>query len=233
MGITPQITPVQNERVNFPDSQLSSSDAIYLAEVSSHPNLTYWLRPRYDDRYFGTNIFNLTINKIQGPALDIIIPVGQFLNSSKKELQNFTIAMQVIINLTDGIDSNTTFLTVYCINVQGDVPTRTDNYTIDSGSATGNLSLVINYIATNDSIYDMHYTQLAVWAASDGPKQIPSGYIYNNTEVAWANDLLLAAGTTLHIPDVSVIPSFGFWFLIISLGIILLPYRRLKRGTRR
>lgn len=213
--------PIPSKNGQNSEYHINISDVINLNQVPTHPNLTYLLYPRFDNRYFGSNIFNLTIHKIQGPALDIIVPIGQILNASKKELQNMTIAKQEIINLSVGADTKSVLLTVYCITVRGAVPQHNDTYTISSKIATGDLLLVLSYI-NNNSLFDFHYTQLAVWAASDGPDQIPSGYIYNNTEVAWANALLAAASTSLVIPEIPVIPGFNYWLLMIGIcsGII-------------
>jgi hypothetical protein len=217
----------------YGDPQINlSSVVIPLNQVPTHPNLTYSLKSQYDDRYFGSDIFNLTIYKIQGPALDIIIPLGQFLNTIKSNLQNMTIAKPTFINLSADADSESILLTVYCINVRGDVPQRIDNYTIVNENATGYLYLILNYIYNNNSLYDFHYTQLAVWAATDGPNQIPSGYIYNNTEVVWANALLAAVGTPYVIPDVPTIPSFSLWLVIAGLGLSLLISLRRKEYGR-
>jgi len=226
-----QASPIQANRIQVSDNYLRQAASIPLNQVPSNPNLTYTLKPQYNDRYFGSNIFNLTIYKTQGPALDIIIPIGQYLNATKSNLQNMTIAKPTFVNLSADTDIKSILLTVYCINVRGDVPQRIDNYTIVNTIATGNLALILTYIHTN-SLYDLHYTQLAVWTASDGPDQIPSGYIYNNTEVAWANTLLAAAGTPYVIPDVPTIPSFTIGLVFAGLGIFLLFHKYiLRRGA--
>ncbi|MHA1267736.1 MAG: hypothetical protein ACTSRS_21045 [Candidatus Helarchaeota archaeon] len=193
-----------------------STSSILLNQVPSHPNLTYSLHPIYNDRYFGQNIFNLTITKIQGPALDIIIPLGQFLNTTATDFQNVTIARPLILNLTAGSVSNSTLLSVFCINLHGEVPSSIIPYIIDSTIATGDLALVLNYIH-NHSLFNLHYAQLAVWAISEGPTQIPSGYIYNNTEVQWANQLLADAGVATRIPEIPIIPGFEGLYLLITI----------------
>lgn len=212
------LSPVPQPKMPCSNPQSLMTSAIPLNQVPNHPNLTYSLRPIYNDRYFGSGIFNLTITKIQGPALDIIIPIGQYINATTKDLQNMTIAKPEIINMSADEVTNSLLLTVFCINVRGDVPTSSHNYSIVNETATGNLALVLNYI-NSSSLFDVHYAQLAVWAASDGPNQIPSGYFYNNTEIAWANSLLADAGTPLAIPKMPIIPGFGLW---ISIPVLLL-----------
>jgi hypothetical protein len=222
--------PVQTNIIPVDDRNLRSTASIPLNQVPGHPNITYTLKPLYDDRYFGSDIFNLTLVKTQGPALDIIIPLGQYLNTTNSKLQNMTIAKPTFVNLTVDADVQSILLTVYCLNVRGDEPQRVDNYTIVNTIAIGNLALILTYIH-NHSLYDLHYTQLAVWAATDGPNQIPSGYIYNNTEVAWANTLLAAAGTSYVIPDVPVIPGFTIGLAFAGLGVFLfLSKYTLRRG---
>ncbi|MHA1131568.1 MAG: hypothetical protein ACTSQQ_12270 [Candidatus Helarchaeota archaeon] len=220
------------EKLESPSS-LKFSDAITLDQVPMHENLTYELLPIYDDRYFGTDIFNLTIIKSGGAALDIIVPIGQFLNTTKEGLQNMTIAKQGIINMSGGIDIISIKLTVYCITIKEDVPKRSDfdNYTISAKSADADLTQLLNYINTS-SLFNFHYSQLAVWAVTDGPDQIPSGYIYNNTEVAWANMLLAAAGLSLQIPDMPIISSFQISFVLFSLGLIFFIYSITKRRQK-
>ena len=226
-----QTTPILADASQASDVKLRQTASIPLSQVPGHPNITYTLKPQYDDRYFGSNIFNLTLFKSNGTALDIIIPLGQYLNTTKSKLQNMTIAKPTFVNLSADADIKSILLTVYCINVRGDVPQRIDNYTIVNTIATGNLALILTYIHTN-SLNDLHYTQLAVWTASDGPDQIPSGYIYNNTEVAWANTLLAAAGTPYVIPDVPTIPSFTIGLVFTGLGIFLLFHKYiLRRGA--
>jgi hypothetical protein len=225
-----QPSPIQTDTIQVGHCNLKSAASIPLNQVPSHPNITYTLKPEYNNRYFGSDIFNLTLYKTQGPALDIIIPLGQFLNATESNLQNVTVAKPTFVNLTADDDIQSILLTVYCINVRGDVPQRIDNYTIVNTMAAGNLALILNYINDN-SLYDFHYTQLAVWAVTDGPDQIPSGYIYNNTEVAWANALLAAAGTPYVIPDVPVIPSFTIGLVFAGLGLFLLYHKRsIRRG---
>ena len=82
--------PQANETPFISPNFLKSFDTISLDQVPTHQNLTYQILPVYDDRYFGTDIFNLTIVKSGGAALDIIIPIGQFLNTTKEGLQNMT-----------------------------------------------------------------------------------------------------------------------------------------------
>ncbi len=229
--VNKQRTPIQTDSIQVGHCNLNSAASIPLNQVPGHPNITYTLKPQYNNRYFGSDIFNLTVYKTQGPALDIIIPLGQFLNATESKLQNVTVAKPTFVNLTADADVQSILLTVYCINVRGDVPQRIDNYTIVFTLATGNLALILNYINTNNSLFDFHYTQLAVWAVTDGPDQIPSGYIYNNTEVAWANALLAAAGTPYVIPDVPVIPSFTIGLVFAGLGLFLLYHKRsIRRG---
>lgn len=213
--------------------QLRTSANLTLDEILAYPsNFTYSLKPLTDVRYFGSNVFELNITQTNGTATSIKIEIGQFINTTKSELQNMTIAKQEWINLSGAGDSKVVNLTVFCINVQGEVPQRSDNYFIVSQNATGDLALVLIYINAN-SLFNYHYAQLAVWAASDGPNQIPSGYIYNNTEVAWANALLAAAGTSLIIPDVPIIPGFDSWFLLLGVGFVLIPYIGLRKRRRR
>lgn len=222
---------IQASEIQSNDNHLNLRANIFLNQVPGYPNLTYTLKPLYDDRYFGSNIFNLTIFKTQGPALNISIPLGQYLNSTNSKLQNMTIAKPAFINLTaDANYSQSVLLTVYCLNVRGDEPQRVDNYIIVNTIATGDLALILTYI-DNHSLYNLHYTQLAVWAATDGPNQIPSGYIYNNTEVAWANALLAAAGTPYVIPDVPVIPGFTIGLAFAGLGLFLFFYKSLLRRS--
>ena len=198
-----------------------------------HENLTYSILPLYDDRYFGTDILNLTIVKSAGAALDIIIPIGQILNTTKEGVQNMTIAQQEIINMSSGAETISINLTVYCINIREQVPKRSsfDNYTISSMSADTNLTQLLNYINAS-VLFDLHYSQLAVWAVTDGPDQIPAGYIYNNTEVAWANLLLAAAGIFLTIPDMPTILGFQIPLILFSLLSIFLIYSITKWGRK-
>lgn len=224
------ITQINNTTLDN-DFNFNSHDVITIDQIPSHPNLTYTLNPIYNNRYFGTNIFNLTVTKIQGSALDIIIPLGQFLISNTTGFQNMTVAKPQFINLSIGIDVQSINLTVYCVNVDGEVPQRTHAYLISPNNATGDLAKILIYIH-NNTLYDLHYTQLTVWAATDGPDQIPSGYIYNNTEVAWANALLLAAGTSLIIPDMPSIPGFPIWEILIGITSLFIIYRIVKRGRK-
>jgi hypothetical protein len=225
--------PQANEAPLVSPNCLISSDSISLDQVPTHENLTYQILPVYNDRYFGTDIFNLTIVKSGGAALDIIVPIGQFLNNTKEGLQNMTIAKQEIINMSSGVDAISINLTVYCITIREDVPSRSsfDNYTISAKSADANLTQLLNYINAS-ALFDFHYSQLAVWAVTDGPDQIPSGYIYNNTEVAWANMLLAAAGISLIIPDMPTIPGFQISWILFSLLSLFLIYSITKWGRK-
>lgn len=214
------------------DHQLRTSAIITLDQILASPdNFTYILNPISDDRYFGFNVFELNITQTNGTATEIKIEVGQYLNTTDSELQNFTVAKQEWINLTGPGNSNVTNLAVFCINVRGDVPQRTDNYLVVPTKATGNLLTLLNYI-DNQLLHNFHYAQLAVWAVTDGPSQIPSGYIYNDTEVDWANALLIAAGITgLEIPYLPAIPGFNFWLIIPCFSFVLLPFfiKRMKK----
>ncbi len=216
------------------NNKLGLRSVITLDQLLSYPdNFTYSLTTLYNDRYFGADMFQLNITQTNGTATEIQIEVGQFLNTTKSDLQNMTVAKQEWVNLTGAGDSKVVNITVFCITVQGEVPPWNENYFIVAKKASGNLSLLLNYIA-NNSLYNFHYAQLAVWALSDGPQNIPAGYIYNDTEVDWVNNLLTAIGlgADYMIPYLPRIPGFNGWILLSSIGIILLPYCVLRLRRR-
>ncbi len=206
------------------NGQLRTNAVITLDQLLTYPsNYTYSITPLFDDRYFGSNVFELNITQINGSATEIKTEIGQYLNITlNSDLSNFTVAEEVWLNTTGLGFSGVINLTVFDVNVAGEVPQRTDGYKIVSTKATGDLLTLLNYI-DNQSLHNAHYAQLAVWAVSDGPDMIPSGFIYNNTEVAWANAVLAGAGLSLTIPDIPTIPGFNPIFLILGLGIVLFP----------
>lgn len=214
-------------------NELKKCAILTLDQIISYPNnYTYSLSPLFDNRYFGSNMFELNITQINGSiSTEIKIEIGQYLNiTANSELSNFTIAKQEWINLTGLGDSGVVNLTVFDINVAGEIPKRTDTYKIVTTKAAGNLLTLLTYI-DNKSLHNAHHAQLAVWAVSDGPDMIPAGFIYNNTEVDWANAILANAGLSLTIPYMPTIPGFNGIFLIVGfgLGLLTILFFKLRR----
>ncbi len=211
--------------IQHPNHQIRTKTVITLDNITNYPsNFTYSLKPSYTDRYFGSNIFELNITQTNGTSTEIKIEVGQFLNTTHSELQNFTIAKQEWLNLTGPGSSGVVNLTVFCIDVDGEVPKRTDSYKIVTTKANGKLLTLLTYI-DNQSLHDFHYAQLVVWAVTDGPDQIPSGYIYDNNEVDLANALLRAAGIDdITIPYLPTFETWYLWFVIAPMGLLVLLY---------
>ena len=206
------------------NGQLRTKAIITLDQLLTYPgNYTYSITPLFTDRYFGSNVFELNITQINGSATEIKIEIGQYLNITlNSDLSNFTVAKEEWVNTTGLGFSGVLNLTVFDINVAGEVPQSTDAYKIVSTKATGNLLTLLNYI-DNNSLHNAHHAQLAIWAVSDGPNMIPSGFIYNNTEVDWANAILAGAGISLTIPYMPTIPGFNPIFLLLGLGLVLFP----------
>jgi len=215
------------------NAELGTNAIITLDELLTYSgNYTYSVTPLFSDRYFGSNVFELNITQINGSATEIKIEIGQYLNITlNSDLSNFTIAKEEWLNTTGLGFSGVLNLTVFDINVAGEVPQPTDAYKIVATKATGDLLTLLNYI-DNYSLYNAHHAQLAVWAVSDGPNMIPSGFIYNNTEVDWANAILAGAGIILTIPYIPTIPGFNPIFLLLGLGLVLFPAFLLKMRRR-